>query len=486
MALNLSDFKNTCCYCFTDIKAGICFCTCGLSTCIEHREFHEDKFGCECQFIVFKDDNNNLEVTSCDNPEEIRNELCKAAENATKEQKKACPHQKEQIYLKDLKDTIPKCGECGMTDNLWICLDCGYVGCGRLQYGMKGNGHAEDHCNSTREEHAQVAYISSLGGSNEQVFCYKCKDFVSFDKRLSEVATDNSKEFQENIEAKENDPVLESDPSLFTGIRNEGQTCFISSVLQMLGTILSEKDLTVHFQLCENNPVYCICCQYVRIMNELRTNTKPISCISIPEFIETVFMDMDGFYPNVQGDASEFLSILVERLEFYEDAGLLPACTESFEYKTTNTIECSHCNEKSENTVKSKLLFVEVKETIAESIEELETSTEVKCECKKMKTMKNKISGSGKYLVVISKRYRFNEGAEEKVSDPIKMGEITVGGKKYLPKGAICHAGATTSMGHYTWCIKEGSSCYCISDSLIKECNEKEMENGTIFLFESV
>lgn len=39
---------------------------------------------------------------------------------------------------------------CGLTSNLWLCLTCGALGCGRQQYGGGGgNGHALQHTQET-------------------------------------------------------------------------------------------------------------------------------------------------------------------------------------------------------------------------------------------------------------------------------------------------------------------------------------------------
>ncbi|MBZ6376857.1 MAG: UBP-type zinc finger domain-containing protein [Kocuria palustris] len=39
---------------------------------------------------------------------------------------------------------------CGLTSNLWLCLVCGALGCGRQQYGGGGgNGHALQHTTDT-------------------------------------------------------------------------------------------------------------------------------------------------------------------------------------------------------------------------------------------------------------------------------------------------------------------------------------------------
>ena len=38
------------------------------------------------------------------------------------------------------RESTSECAECGVDDNLWMCLICGHVGCGRY-----GGGHAAEH-----------------------------------------------------------------------------------------------------------------------------------------------------------------------------------------------------------------------------------------------------------------------------------------------------------------------------------------------------
>lgn len=42
------------------------------------------------------------------------------------------------------------CNDCELKNNLWLCLTCGNVGCGRKQYdGSGGNGHGMAHYETT-------------------------------------------------------------------------------------------------------------------------------------------------------------------------------------------------------------------------------------------------------------------------------------------------------------------------------------------------
>lgn len=45
---------------------------------------------------------------------------------------------------------LAHCSECELNENLWLCLACGKLGCGRKQYdGTGGNGHALEHFEKT-------------------------------------------------------------------------------------------------------------------------------------------------------------------------------------------------------------------------------------------------------------------------------------------------------------------------------------------------
>ncbi len=41
---------------------------------------------------------------------------------------------------------LSHCSDCQLSTNLWLCLTCGHVGCGRKYFdGTGGNNHAIDH-----------------------------------------------------------------------------------------------------------------------------------------------------------------------------------------------------------------------------------------------------------------------------------------------------------------------------------------------------
>lgn len=63
-----------------------------------------------------------------------------------------CYHTNELVQdgEKVLGRNLAHCNACELNDNLWLCLTCGSLGCGRSQYGgVGGNGHGVAHFETT-------------------------------------------------------------------------------------------------------------------------------------------------------------------------------------------------------------------------------------------------------------------------------------------------------------------------------------------------
>ena len=63
-----------------------------------------------------------------------------------------------------------------MTSNLWLCLSCGKLHCGRRNFdGTGGNGHAMDH--GKRTGHSVVCKMGTITAEGKaDVYCYGCDD----------------------------------------------------------------------------------------------------------------------------------------------------------------------------------------------------------------------------------------------------------------------------------------------------------------------
>ncbi|KAI9625490.1 hypothetical protein H4Q26_016288 [Puccinia striiformis f. sp. tritici PST-130] len=77
------------------------------------------------------------------------------------------------------------CHACELSSNLWFCLQCGSLGCGRAQYGgTGGNGHALQHFEKTGHcVNVKMGTITAEGTAD--LYCYSCDD-ARTDDRLQE------------------------------------------------------------------------------------------------------------------------------------------------------------------------------------------------------------------------------------------------------------------------------------------------------------
>eukprot|EP01065_Artemidia_motanka_P021559 TRINITY_DN2578_c3_g4_i1.p1 TRINITY_DN2578_c3_g4~~TRINITY_DN2578_c3_g4_i1.p1 ORF type:complete len:917 (+),score=334.58 TRINITY_DN2578_c3_g4_i1:67-2817(+) len=72
-----------------------------------------------------------------------------------------------------------RCDQCGVGHNLWICLTCGHLACGRAHnIGVRagGNGHALQHF--LESGHPTCAKLGAISVDSCDVHCYKCLDEV--------------------------------------------------------------------------------------------------------------------------------------------------------------------------------------------------------------------------------------------------------------------------------------------------------------------
>jgi ubiquitin carboxyl-terminal hydrolase 5/13 len=64
------------------------------------------------------------------------------------------------------------CSQCSLGENLWLCLTCGSLGCGRAQFGgAGGNGHGLAHFESTGHPLAVKLGTITAEGSAGMSYC---------------------------------------------------------------------------------------------------------------------------------------------------------------------------------------------------------------------------------------------------------------------------------------------------------------------------
>lgn len=205
-----------------------------------------------------------------------------------------CPHTKnlDQSGAQKIADeSIAHCGECDLKSNLWLCMTCGHLGCGRKNYdGSGGNNHAVDH--GKNAHHPLVCKLGTITAQGSaSIHCYDCDEEV-LDKNLaqhlgvlgidiqSQVKTEKTTT-ELNLEANLSltlSKVLEEGKILIpafgkerTGMVNLGNSCYLNSVIQVLFAVPTFRDYFYeraqpHLDSCKNFTANCYMCQFSKLV----------------------------------------------------------------------------------------------------------------------------------------------------------------------------------------------------------------------------
>jgi len=245
----------------------------------------------------------NSEIGSNKEIETLSNALLSAhsasEESSLKEwelQLKDCIHAKELIQ-EDIHKLPDKehihCEKCELSSNLWLCLTCGVLGCGRKSPGeiTSGNGHALEHYTATK--HSVVCKLGTIGKEGiPSIHCYACDDEVAdkdIGKHLLSLGIDAKSQSKTEKTIGELELALNLAFDLsktyeltknmelrfgkgYTGIKNTGNTCYIASVLQLLYSIEPIQiryldELKDHHTKCSRLPADCFFCQIIKLFN---------------------------------------------------------------------------------------------------------------------------------------------------------------------------------------------------------------------------
>eukprot|EP00164_Ancoracysta_twista_P002700 GFYU01003594.1.p1 GENE.GFYU01003594.1~~GFYU01003594.1.p1 ORF type:complete len:771 (-),score=253.40 GFYU01003594.1:21-2333(-) len=274
--------------------------------------------------------------------------------------------------------TLAHCQSCELNNNLWLCLVCGSLGCGRRQYdGSGGNGHALDHATSSGHG-ASVKLGTITPEGKADLYCYICDDDRT-DPKLAEhlrhfgidvAAQKKTEQSTQEMELEKNltldlTATIEDGKNMeprfgpgLTGIRNLGNTCYIASTMQLLFNLPSFQERYVasaadHMQMCQDAPGSCFHCQIHKLAHGLMSGRYSQSVegqegqegISPLMFKQVVGKNHPEFSNMEQQDAAEFFRHAVKMLQQRERAVYGEDPSKVMKYSSEQRLQCMKCQQ---------------------------------------------------------------------------------------------------------------------------------------------
>lgn len=161
----------------------------------------------------------------------------------------------------DAGRTIPsgalgQCKHCDLKENLWLCLTCGNLGCGRKTFmgmGPPGNNHQLEH-NAATGHPVAVKLGSLTAEGNADIHCYACDETrtdpelvahlanwgidiagrVKTEKSVTEMQLEHNLSYDFSMTTADGRELKALFGPGLTGLKNLGNSCYLASVLQSL------------------------------------------------------------------------------------------------------------------------------------------------------------------------------------------------------------------------------------------------------------
>ncbi|RKP10740.1 hypothetical protein THASP1DRAFT_34034 [Thamnocephalis sphaerospora] len=293
-------------------------------------------------------------------------------------------HQLQQQEATTLSEqSLAHCSQCELNGNLWLCLVCGNLGCGRKQYdGTGGNGHGLDHYATTG--HALSCKLGTITPEGTaDVYCYQCDDerldpnisahLAHFgiqiaaqqktEKSMAELQLEQNLKFDFSMTTEDGRQLQPLFGPGYTGLKNLGNSCYMASILQSVFALPAFRSryaqgIVEHHASCTASPAGCFQCQMHKLADGLWSGRYSVpnelggehdgeasvgqDGIAPAMFKELVGKDHAEFSTMRQQDVLEFFEYLVKTTEMRERAsGADP--TRCFRFRLEERLQCFDC-----------------------------------------------------------------------------------------------------------------------------------------------
>lgn len=223
----------------------------------------EDRYHTVTKVICYECNEDSVDMAS-GKLTEVVDAVLKALTFARKEEVKAweqefTPCEHTLCLQQNASDTVKpedllQCSKCQLRENLWLCLECGNIGCGRSQFGgVGGNSHALAHNGDSGHSVAVKLHSITPEGSAD-IFCYGCNEERTdpelashlahwgikiaeqekTEKSLAEMQIEHNLNWQFSMTSEDGKDLKPVFGKGLTGLRNLGNSCYLASALQCL------------------------------------------------------------------------------------------------------------------------------------------------------------------------------------------------------------------------------------------------------------
>ena len=368
------------------------------------------------------------------------------------------------------ENELKKCNDCDINKNLWLCLVCGNISCGRKETG--GNAHALAHFEKTK--HSLAVKVGTISQSGEaSLYCYECDNDVKDEnlsfhlsnfgldinkmKKTDKTVTELNLDININLTLSK---VIEDGKVLTplygpgcTGMENIGNSCYMNAVLQILFSMEEFKkwylnDAENHINTCDKHPSECYLCQMSKIMNGLYSgiysqrlvrkindiqddNNKENRLkeeeyqlgIKINSFKLFFNKNNEDFISNKPQDAFLYMQFLLDELKEFEfKRNINPFSI--FEFDVEKRLECNECHSVRYSTSRTWYLpftiedlnkrksdnnEVKIEECISQYLNEnLDVNCE-KCQKNTNHSINKKLINYPEFLIITFERFFYDE-----------------------------------------------------------------------------